>query len=526
MTLYEKFKKLDIDFSQLGLEQGDIHGGYFCTPKGAEVIGWEGVDGIHYCFVRGFDEMVFAVNPMNPAGENVHPTANSFEDFLRLVLACGGTAAVEQAWMWNRGEFDAFLETYPPDDEYKAVLDALRDKLLLTPMDDPYGYIKGVQSAFDYNKIPYTKEYYELLPDEPETESPPERPEWKVYFENGFGSNHRGHDKPGTEIPINKIFTWGGRIWHVPAMYACGKGLVIDFCAEVDLTAYRTFVEKWRLWWEEDRPLTPEDEERQDAENPLTVNFNPTATVNGKQLRPKSGNGSCWIPMSLRREYEQGEYTRQDWETIWLMEHYGLDAEKGWVFWRQSFPWTTKTKPMVKTLSLTLAQERQAVPGPRFTVSGAGDTVPFTHPVTGEEHTLRVMEVEIQEADLSHLDSSFEYPTHYTVLSYVIEPELPRNELTVRDCGQGDSPRVNAREQTALAAIGGADGPVVACSIGIIGGSDGPTAILLANGKTEYPQSACSALRFEQPERVEWRMVFYHKTVEDITVDLSIPQSW
>lgn len=46
MTLYEKFKKVDIDFSQLGLEPGDTHNDYFCIPKGAEVIVWAGVDGI------------------------------------------------------------------------------------------------------------------------------------------------------------------------------------------------------------------------------------------------------------------------------------------------------------------------------------------------------------------------------------------------------------------------------------------------------------------------------------------------
>ncbi|RAZ07218.1 hypothetical protein DK853_53380, partial [Klebsiella oxytoca] len=51
MTLYEKFKNLHIDFSSLGLEQGGSRSDYFCTPKGAKVIGWEGVDGIHYCFV-------------------------------------------------------------------------------------------------------------------------------------------------------------------------------------------------------------------------------------------------------------------------------------------------------------------------------------------------------------------------------------------------------------------------------------------------------------------------------------------
>ena len=87
--------------------------------------------------------------------------------------------------MWNRGEFEGFLETYPPNDKQRAVLNALREKLSLIPMDDPYGYIKGVQSSFDYGKIPYSKEYYDLLPDEPEAEGPPEPPEWKVYFANG-----------------------------------------------------------------------------------------------------------------------------------------------------------------------------------------------------------------------------------------------------------------------------------------------------------------------------------------------------
>lgn len=524
MTLYEKFKKLDINFSQISLEQGDTHSDYFCTPQGAEVIGWAGVDGIHCCFVMGFGETVFTVSPMNLRGNYVKPVANTFEDFLRLLLACGGVDAVEQAWMWNRGEFNAYLETYPPNDKQRVVLEELRKNLSLTPMADPYGYIKGVQSSFDYSRLTFPKEYYELGGDELEAEGPPERPEWKVYFESGFGSYHGGHDKPGTEIPVNKTFAWGGRTWNIPAVYSCGKGLVVDFCVEVDLKGYQAFLEKWRPWWEGGRPLSPEDEERQDTENPLTINFTPTVTVNGKLLRPRSGNGSCWIPMSLRREYEQGEDTQQDWEAIWLMDHYGLDIEKGWVFWRQSLPWATLTKPKVKTLTLSLEMDKQTIPGPRFTVSGAGDVIPFAHPVTGKEYTLRIVEYENQKVDTSCLSDDFEYPSHCTAMSYIIEPELPRNELTVRDCGQGDSARPNLREQAALAVIGGSDGPAVACSIGIIGGSDGPTAILLANGKPGHSQSTCSALRFEQPEQVEWRMVFYNKTVEGITVDLSLPQ--
>lgn len=520
MVMYDEFKKLAIDLSQLGLERGDTSGGYFCTPKGAEVIGWEGVDGIHYCFVRDFGETVFAVNPMNPAGKNVHPLARTFEDFLRLVLACGSATAVEQTWMWNRGEFDAFLETYPPDAEQQATLDALRDALNLTPMDDPYKYIKEVQSSFDYGKITYSQEYYNLMPDEPEAQEPPERPEWAVYFANGF-SRHCGHDKPGQEIPVNKTFTWDGRIWHIPAVYVCGKGLVVDFCVEVAPAAIRAFAEKWRPWWEGDKPLTPEEREQQDGENPTTIDFNSKATVNGRELRSSSGNGFGWTPISLRQEYEQGEY-RPNWDAVWLMEHYGLDQELGWIFWRKSFPWATKTKPVVKTLSLVLGQERKPVPGLRFTVSGVGDTIPFIHPVTGEAHTLQVVEYEEQEMDdtLRLPDTvGWEHPTHYTAMSYVVEPELPKEALTVRDCGHGDSPRV--KFNPGLETIGGVDGPIAACSIGIIGGMDGPTAIIVSNGKSSYPWSVCSALRFERPKQIEWRMVFYQRTAEDIEVDLS-----
>lgn len=523
MTMYDQFKKLDIDFSQLGLGQGNAHSDYFCAPKGAKVIGWEGVDGIHYCFVKGFGETVFAVNPSNPPGNCVHPLAHNFEDFLRLLLACGSTAAVEQTWMWNRKEFDAFLESYPPDFEQRAAMDELRDKLSLTPMDDPYEYIIKVQSSFDYGNIPYSKEYYELVPEESEAQEPPERSDWKVYFANGFCNRHNGRDKPGQEIPVNKTFTWGDKVWHVPAVYVCGKGLVVDLCAEISPNRLRAFLDKWMPRYEESRPLTPEEEEQQNAENPMTMDYKPELTINGKKLRRRSGNGFGWMPMSCRSVEEQETYNQQNREAVWLMEHYGLDPELGWMFWRDSFPWATKTKPVLKTISLALSQEPVPVPGPRFTVSGAGDAVPFIHPVTGEAHTLRVMEYEAREMDTSHFqdEDKWEYPSHYTAMSYVIEPELPRESLTVRDCGQGDNPRAKPQD-TVLGASGIVNGPVAACSVGIIGGADGPTVIILANGKTGQPRAACSALRFEPLKEVQWRMAFYQKTLENIEIDLPL----
>ena len=88
MTTYQKFKKLNIRHSAIGLEQSDTDVTYYCTPRDAAIIGWAGVDGIHYCTIPEFGEMIFAVSPMN-FGDCVHPIAHSFEDLLRLLLSCG-----------------------------------------------------------------------------------------------------------------------------------------------------------------------------------------------------------------------------------------------------------------------------------------------------------------------------------------------------------------------------------------------------------------------------------------------------
>ena len=80
MDLYEKFKKLDTDKSLIGLEEGDSEEGYFCTPIGAKVIGWES-EGIHYCFIEDFGEKGFAVNPETAEEHYVRPLAKNFGDF-------------------------------------------------------------------------------------------------------------------------------------------------------------------------------------------------------------------------------------------------------------------------------------------------------------------------------------------------------------------------------------------------------------------------------------------------------------
>ena len=211
---YAKLLRTGIDLAPLGVERGEGEL-YFCTPRGASMIGWEGADGIHYCFVRGYGGTVFAVSPMNSAPDYVHAVAADFADFLRLLLSCSHGAAIEQCWRWSREQFDAYLAENPPTDAALAVMDEIREKLSLAPMEDAWGYIHALQDGFDYGKIKYEDPECIASPSEPEPEP------WVVRY-------HGARDKPGTELRLDRRFTWAGHEWCVPAVYSCAKGLVMD----------------------------------------------------------------------------------------------------------------------------------------------------------------------------------------------------------------------------------------------------------------------------------------------------------
>ena len=145
-----QFLKAQIDLEPLGLIMDGPFEAYFCTPKGARIFARSGVDGIHFCFVRGFGETVFAVSPMNGRENCVHPVAKSFRDFLRLLLALHDAAAIEQAWQWNAAQLEEFEQKHPSSDEQLAALDKLVFTFHLRPMAEPWKYIHTVQSGFDY----------------------------------------------------------------------------------------------------------------------------------------------------------------------------------------------------------------------------------------------------------------------------------------------------------------------------------------------------------------------------------------
>ena len=178
--LYEKYKNLKIDGSWIGLEAG-AQTPYFCTPIGAEIIGWD--NGIHYCFIKGFGDMVFCVNPEPCCDYNVYPIARNFCDFLGLILATGNTNTLQQIIWWDKKGFEDFVNS-PEEQEYRVrpevqgVLSTIRKGIDITPIDTPFEYVKDLQSNFPYEQIPFTNEYYDTLGIE--------RPDGTEPEENGF----------------------------------------------------------------------------------------------------------------------------------------------------------------------------------------------------------------------------------------------------------------------------------------------------------------------------------------------------
>ena len=469
-----EFLKAGIDLEPLGvLMQGPFEN-YFCTPKGARIFARSGVDGVHFCFVRGFGETVFAVSPMNGRDGCVHPVAKSFRDFLRLLLALHDAAAIEQAWQWNAAQLEDFEQKHPSNDEQTAALDRLIFTFHLRPMAEPWKYIHTVQSGFDYGKLRFSEEFYDV------TESPgADDAPWKVTFEGGFWG---AKGPAGKEIALGKTFFWADDEWLVPAEYVCREGVVLDICRRVPVEKLFSFREKWAL--------SPENDAsdwdaakciRARAENPFEGRFSAELTVNGQILRRKHSCALCWDPL-----YPEGN----DRENKHVREHYKLDELDGWYIERISFPWKDKKKTAVKSLRLCLREDPVDVPGPEFTPEKAEDAMTFQIPGEPETYTLTALAMQDRSLPL------FDQTLYTTALTYTITPEPPEGRLTLRDFAEPLRPS-------------GGDS-----SIGVIGGAVGIVAV--GRGRN----IVCSQVRREEKRRVTWTLVFHEKRLEDKTVTL------
>lgn len=504
MTTYQKFRKLKIDFAAIEFEQASNEDKYFCTPIGAHLIGRAGVDGIHYCTVRGQGEMVFAVNPSNEVGKNVFPIANTFDELLSLLLACGSMAAIEQAHMWDEEQFEEFVVKNQPTPSQLAVFDVLREKLGIAPMEEPFHYLFELQERYNYGLLHYPKEYYDNLDTLGYDDRPPE---WEVTIEGGFRA---GRGKAGQEIAIGKEFDWGDEHWLIPAIYLCSGGVVVDFCIRLDDAKVVDFFRK--ATEREANNIRPTYEERMvfERENPVNIGFHVKLELNGEIIKEKQGCHGTWVPEDLVSENFWMENDEK-----WILEHYGLDLSKAWVIRRITFSWKERRKAELQSLQLKLEREKSSFIAARFATPDVGNSVSFTHPITGAEHTLTVREIEYKTMDTSIFhDQNLEYPSHFMAMTYILDPDLPRDAFMVKDCDGGDNPRPKNPDPHGRMAM----------SVGVVAmvrSTDGPTSVFLPDGSEAQVHAIASSMHFEPLAKpVEWHMIIREKMLPDLDVTL------
>ncbi len=493
MNYLLSYHRSKLDLSAVGLNRREKESGYFCTPVLSTVIGWAGVDGIHFCTTKGFGELIFAVSPMNTPGSYVHPVAKNFEDFLRLLLACHDTAAIEQCWFMDREVFEQFLADNQPDEAAKACLNTIQKKYKLTPMEDPFGYIHDLQSGFDYSAIQYPPDYEEWVPVEPKA------PEWKV-VSNGQLIDDDPDAPGGKPVPVNVTFSWAGIEWFIPEIYPFDDSVSVYILGRIDPAKVPVFPEG--------TVVNEEDQERMNAENPMNIDTRFELFVNGLRLISCGSTGMNWMPID-------------NWghEPKWVLEHYGMDMNYAWRVARANFRWPGNRRRELKDVSFTIKQDPISVSGTHFVTPLEGESVIVKHPQTGSEYTVYVDELAKEQLDAPMVNrGEMEYPSKYTRMSYRIWPDLDRKQFRIVDCSPNDQPR--PRE-------GYKRDPNVAVStvgFGIIGGADGPTVMIM--GQKNAPQTqaknrfAVSSPHFEYPETIEWRIIFHEKPNLDFTISL------
>ena len=465
---YDKFLRAGIDLTPLGVAPGGE--AYFCTPRGYSMIGSEGVDGVHCCFVRGYGETVFAVSPENAASDYVHAVARDFTDFLRLLLACGHGAAIEQCWRMTRGQFKAYLSDNPVTDAQRAVLDNISAKLKLAPMPDAWGHIHELQSSFDYSKIKYSEPELAAQP-EPERE-----PSWAVYFGAPDG-------EPGKILELDTHFEAFGWSWRALAIYVCHEGLVLHLAQEVPSEDFSAFMRRHGLSFEgERRNYSVAERLCIDAYNPMSLPIDASLTINGVEFASSGVSSTSWISLSGANNHPNR-----------FMEHYGLNPDRCWCCRTLRFPASGIRREEIHTLNMRLEPKPAELPGEPFKAK-AGETIVLSHPDSGEKYSLLVEQVRAECLEIAD-NEEFEYPKNCIVMRYTLTPET--DSLSLRDVSAGDSARRR----------GGGRG----CSA---------VSVIFASNNNGCGYNASSSLYFVPPAAVEWLPVWRVKRGKSLEVRL------
>lgn len=463
MYLYQKFRNSSLDTSTLGLYCGSDISDSVYTPTGYRILGWTGNASVHFCQITGFGDAVFAVDPSAPPGDCVHPVAKTLTDFIRLIHDCRSAEIVYRTYQWSRSRFEAAVNAIRPDYKMSSVLRALDNIYHPGPIVDAYSYITQLQQNFDYNSLPLHPDYFEWCPVRPGA------PRWDVGMNSAFGDYCDKNDA-GTELNVNREFSWQGETWCVPAVYLCENGIVVDSYLMVSPGKLSQYQEKLGTT----TALSVEDEMRRQLEDPLKMDAVGKLIVNGKEAPRRPLHSIIWNPS-----------TENSWQARRTLEHYGLSREYGYLLRREIFL-RKSNNPPIRNMDLLLCAEPVSIPGQRFIAPKNGEFMDFTHPVTGENHTMTILSQTRESLNHNYMSND---PCCYTRLNFTVDPPINRELLSVVDCDEAEG-AVNLNALRSSGKLSGAG------------------------------HNGVSSLRYTPAEQITWRMIFKLKTRPDMSIPL------
>ena len=329
-----------------------------------------------------------------------------------------------------------------------------------------------------------------------------------VYHDNNIWGKGSPETKL-TALPINHSFLWGEQEILIPAVYVGKAGAVLDVCAKIPIADMAAFLKKWD--YKRRMSLkTPEEFEQIDADNPGSREFVVEICLDGTPLVLRMSSSLRWYPESVIQMGNANPASEDGFENNksaeeW-MRAYSCDKGCCWYFERLSYNWDGEPILSPQKISLVFRANLISITAGHFStgVSCDGKTVKTADPITGQEYALTLHSCEQLRNSFAEIGAKgVVYPECCQILSYSIAPEIDHSLFCIRDCAEGDHPRMGDTQEPPS-------------------GSNGPTAVFMA-GKNAAPDNrmAVSSLHFEPVSEVQWRMVFQIKPKND--VEISIP---
>ncbi len=330
-----------------------------------------------------------------------------------------------------------------------------------------------------------------------------------VYHDNNIWGKGSPETKL-TALPINHSFLWGEQEILIPAVYVGKAGAVLDVCAKIPIEDMAAFLKKWD--YKRQMSLkTPEEFEQIDADNPGSREFVVEICLDGTPLVLRMSSSLRWYPESVIQMGNANPASEDGFENNksaeeW-MRAYSCDKGCCWYFERLSYNWNGEPILSPQKISLAFRANLISITAGHFSTGGScdGKMVKTADPITGQEYTLTLHSCEQIRNSFAEIGAKgVVYPECCQILSYSIAPEIDHSLFCIRDCAEGDHPRMGDTQEPPS-------------------GSNGPTAVFMA-GKNAAPDNrmAVSSLHFEPVSEVQWRMVFQIKPKNDAEISFPI----